>query len=100
MVEGARLESVYTGNRIEGSNPAPSARPARQALGENSRDTRISPTAHGSYYTFQGISGNFTVLSQKAQSRPYPGSKPEGRRDRLGRKDEAMAGKEAGASAS
>ena len=24
-VEGARLESVYTGNRIAGSNPAPSA---------------------------------------------------------------------------
>ncbi len=26
MVEGARLESVYTGNRIEGSNPSPSAK--------------------------------------------------------------------------
>ena len=25
MVEGARLESVYTGNRIEGSNPSDSA---------------------------------------------------------------------------
>ena len=25
MDEGARLESVYTGNRIAGSNPAPSA---------------------------------------------------------------------------
>lgn len=25
MVEGARLESVYTGNRIAGSNPALSA---------------------------------------------------------------------------
>ena len=25
MVEGARLESVYTGDRIEGSNPSPSA---------------------------------------------------------------------------
>ena len=25
MVEGARLESVYTGNCIEGSNPSPSA---------------------------------------------------------------------------
>ena len=25
MVEGARLESVYTGNGIAGSNPAPSA---------------------------------------------------------------------------
>ena len=27
MVEGARLESVYTGNRIAGSNPVLSARP-------------------------------------------------------------------------
>ena len=26
MVEGARLESVYTGNRIEGSNPSLSAK--------------------------------------------------------------------------
>ena len=26
MVEGARLESVYTGNRIEGSNPFLSAK--------------------------------------------------------------------------
>jgi hypothetical protein len=25
VVEGARLESVYAGNRIAGSNPAPSA---------------------------------------------------------------------------
>ena len=25
MVEGARLESVYAGNRIVGSNPTPSA---------------------------------------------------------------------------
>jgi hypothetical protein len=25
VVEGARLESVYAGNRIEGSNPSPSA---------------------------------------------------------------------------
>ena len=27
MAEGARLESVYAGNRIEGSNPSPSANP-------------------------------------------------------------------------
>ena len=26
MAEGARLESVYTGNRIVGSNPTPSAK--------------------------------------------------------------------------
>ena len=28
MAEGARLESVYTGNRIEGSNPSLSASPS------------------------------------------------------------------------
>ncbi len=27
MAEGARLESVYAGNRIVGSNPTPSANP-------------------------------------------------------------------------
>jgi hypothetical protein len=28
VVEGARLERVYAGNRIEGSNPSPSAKKA------------------------------------------------------------------------
>ena len=32
MAEGARLESVYTGNCIEGSNPSPSASPGNQNL--------------------------------------------------------------------
>ena len=32
MVEGARLESVYAGNRIEGSNPSPSA--SRHKIGD------------------------------------------------------------------
>jgi hypothetical protein len=31
VAEGARLESVYTGNRIEGSNPSLSAKPADYA---------------------------------------------------------------------
>ena len=31
-VEGARLESVYTGNRIEGSNPSPSANASSKIL--------------------------------------------------------------------
>ena len=29
-VEGARLESVYTGNRIEGTNPSPTATQLRR----------------------------------------------------------------------
>ena len=33
MVEGARLESVYTGNRIAGSNPALSAKKPMQVHG-------------------------------------------------------------------
>ena len=32
MVEGARLERVYTGNRIEGSNPSPSATYPRESV--------------------------------------------------------------------
>ena len=32
MVEGARLESVYTGNRIAGSNPASSAKYSNNIL--------------------------------------------------------------------
>lgn len=32
MAEGARLESVYTGNRIVGSNPTPSAKPSQQPI--------------------------------------------------------------------
>jgi hypothetical protein len=32
VVEGARLESVYAGNRIEGSNPSPSANASRSHL--------------------------------------------------------------------
>ena len=32
MAEGARLESVFTGNRNVGSNPTPSASPQSQAL--------------------------------------------------------------------
>ena len=35
MAEGARLESVYTGNRIVGSNPTPSATPKREELESN-----------------------------------------------------------------
>ncbi len=31
MAEGARLESVYTGNRIEGSNPSLTANPSFSA---------------------------------------------------------------------
>ena len=34
MVEGARLESVYAGNRIAGSNPAPSAMILAKLMGE------------------------------------------------------------------
>src|SRR5690606_11399136 len=51
VAEGARLESVYTGNRIEGSNPSPSAkyfsdenqRLTRPALGTGRSCARVSP---------------------------------------------------------
>ena len=35
MAEGARLESVYTGNRIVGSNPTPSA---KSLMGQTGQD--------------------------------------------------------------
>jgi hypothetical protein len=35
VAEGARLESVYTGNRIVGSNPTPSAIAKREELASN-----------------------------------------------------------------
>ena len=35
MVEGARLESVYTGNRIVGSNPTPSAKSITHVIDNN-----------------------------------------------------------------
>lgn len=43
MVEGARLERVYTGNRIEGSNPSPSANRTAHALptAQDASDERL-----------------------------------------------------------
>jgi hypothetical protein len=38
VAEGARLESVYTGNRIVGSNPTPSA---------NSHFPKLATSGHG-----------------------------------------------------
>ena len=42
MAEGARLESVYTGNRIVGSNPTPSARGQISGKPRTSRDVQKS----------------------------------------------------------
>ena len=53
MVEGARLESVYTGNRIAGSNPAPSARPPYRHHSPTSKTGRLLP--------FSSIIGRLTV---------------------------------------
>ncbi len=52
MVEGARLESVYTGNGIEGSNPSLSARKS---------DSRASGTVMGK------LSSQNEVLSEKGE---------------------------------
>lgn len=49
VAEGARLESVYTGNRIVGSNPTPSARPFQKPI------LRLPQTPNGSaYFVFSG----------------------------------------------
>ncbi len=52
VVEGARLESVYTGNGIEGSNPSLSARKS---------DSRASGTVMGK------LSSQNEVLSEKGE---------------------------------
>src|SRR5690242_8699723 len=43
VVEGARLESVYTGNRIAGSNPALSASPSKQFVLRRSQTANNRP---------------------------------------------------------
>ena len=48
MVEGARLESVYTGNRIAGSNPAPSA-------------TRVLKTEQNQLFSCHAVSENHVL---------------------------------------
>ena len=47
MVEGARLESVYTGNRIAGSNPAPSATKPLRTPPSTVRDAKIPRVSVG-----------------------------------------------------
>ena len=47
MVEGARLESVYTGNRIAGSNPAPSANEPFRTLQNHDPDSKIPRISEG-----------------------------------------------------
>jgi hypothetical protein len=44
VVEGARLERVYTGNRIVGSNPTPSATPAPELVLRGRTTTRKTGT--------------------------------------------------------
>jgi hypothetical protein len=48
VVEGARLESVYTGNRIVGSNPTPSATPSERNWHPN---FSVGIAAHGAAYS-------------------------------------------------
>jgi hypothetical protein len=40
VAEGARLESVYTGNRIVGSNPTPSARDWSIGIHDHTKNQR------------------------------------------------------------
>ena len=57
MAEGARLESVYTGNRIVGSNPTPSARLLPEPI------LQLQPTPARSPYI--GLSGTEPLDSDK-----------------------------------
>lgn len=61
MVEGARLESVYTGNRIAGSNPACSAIFPSQ-----------TPTATRTTPNFRVVSKGFGRAIRTAETGPGP----------------------------
>jgi hypothetical protein len=61
VVEGARLESVYTGNRIEGSNPSVSA------------NTKQRP-AFGGVFLFVGTVGHAVPGAVLYLASPHPGS--------------------------
>ena len=52
MVEGARLESVYTLTRIEGSNPSLSAKQVHYAIDYNGFFMGISILIYGSIYGY------------------------------------------------
>ena len=47
VAEGARLESVYTGNRIVGSNPTPSASPPIRPCSQRFATSRVSEQEMG-----------------------------------------------------
>ena len=47
VAEGARLESVYAGNRIAGSNPAPSANEPFQTLQNHDQGAEIPGVSAG-----------------------------------------------------
>ena len=64
--EGARLESVYTGNRIEGSNPSPSAnlppQPAlRSATGSKKRQVSRASRGEAVDYTLATEARNHSL---------------------------------------
>ena len=58
MAEGARLESVYAGNRIEGSNPSPSANQS-PANRPNSPQFLISRIRFLSSKAYEGVCINW-----------------------------------------
>ena len=59
MAEGARLESVYAGNRIEGSNPSPSAN--KSLIFHNIRSGFEPPLQFGA---FCGAQGEGTLVAE------------------------------------
>ncbi len=71
MVEGARLESVYAGNRIEGSNPSLSAKDIvlkRLVHLMSIRGKNLSPKLTKlSYFcipVYEGDCGYFSIVSK------------------------------------
>ena len=86
MVEGARLESVYTGNRIEGSNPSLSAsqanRPERAVLvwwDEGNLFPKGTPNQKGRHSRrFAGVMlGPPSGMSERSEDNPPSSQRPQ-----------------------
>ncbi len=76
MVEGARLERVYAGNRIEGSNPSLSARKTRQPIELNCNSVEPVARTHNSTHKLMldyfGTIWSFLVIGEKYMMSDLP----------------------------
>jgi len=68
VAEGARLESVYTGNRIVGSNPTPSAKPFPEPVLR--QQTMPAGAAYFGFLSTEALDSDKLSASKIALSKP------------------------------